>query len=163
MSLISSLLAKLFGKDNGDKQKSLNRPASAQDYMNRIENERNERIKSREASIKNWMLNSVREKGNLAFSWESGSDEAFVTFKDSNEAEQDNYEDLEQYIIDKLDIPDAGEFKMNGNGTIYIDGDLVKAKYASTMKGIIDYDEATETEIYSEEIVDSGDKVLFAI
>jgi hypothetical protein len=52
---------------------------------------------------------------------------------------------------------------MNGSGTIYLDDKLVKAKYSSVLKAIIDFDEKTEQEIYSEEEQDSGDKVLFVI
>jgi hypothetical protein len=70
---------------------------------------------------------------------------------------------LEEYIIDKLDIPDAGEFTMNGSGMIYIADNAVKAKYSSIMKAVIDYDETTEEEIYSEEEQSSDDKVLFDI
>jgi len=52
---------------------------------------------------------------------------------------------------------------MDGSGTLYLADNLVKAKYSSIMKGIIDYDEATDTEIYSEEEHDSADKVLFTV
>jgi len=162
MNFISALFAKLFGINKAKNQDSPERTAELHDWETRRENQRNARIKSIEERIKNWMLTSVKQKGKLTFRWDSGHDEAFVYFTDNNEADKENYEDLEQYIIDRLDIPDAGEFEMKGNGTIYIDDNLVKAKYSSTMKGLIDYDEATQTEIYSEEVLDSGDKVLFA-
>jgi hypothetical protein len=132
-------------------------------YMQRWEQERQARIKETEARLKDWIIISVQEKGGLEFSWESGNDEVFITFKDTNEEEKDNYYDLEDYVIDQLDIPDAGEFQMNGSGTIYIADNLVRAKYSSVMKGLIDYNEETEEEIYGEEEEDSGDKMLFAI
>ena len=64
---------------------------------------------------------------------------------------------------DKLEIPDAGEFRMDGSGTLYLADNLVKAKYSSILKGITDYDEDTDAVTYSEEEHDSGDKVLFMV
>ena len=161
MGLISRFLGKLFGKQQAAEPVKPIRPAT--DYIARLEKEREERMKAVEQRLKEWAVASVQEKGTLPFSWESGNDEAFVTFADCNDAESGKFEDLEEYIIDKLEIPDAGEFQMNGSGVIYIDGNSVKAKYSSVMKGIIDYNEETEEEIYSEEELDNGDKVLFLI
>ena len=172
MSLISWLLSKVFGKRNVEKQAPVKQPSAndnqttprqLNDYMARWEKERNERIKAAEERLKGWIILSIREKGSLAFTWESGNDEAFVTFKDSNEAEEDNFQDLEEYIIDKLDIPDAGEFRMDGSGTLYLADNHVKAKYSSIIKGITDYDEETDAVTYSEEEHDSGDKALFMV
>jgi len=172
MSLISRLIKKLFGIGKVKTQSSENQqhskndqemPARTNDHMVLWQTKRNKRIKEAEEKLKDWIIRSITEKGSLAFTWESGNDEAFVEFNDYNEVEQDKFECLEEYIVDKLNIPDAGEFSMNGNGTLYIADNFVKAKYSSTMKGIIDYDEATETEIYSEEELDSGDKDLFAV
>jgi hypothetical protein len=160
MGLIDKLFGKFFG--NSDGKARLSEPTT-NDYMARWEKERQQRIQAAESRLKDWVIASVKEKGSLSFSWESGNDEAFVTFKDSTEMEEENYQDLEEYIVDKLDIPDAGEFEMTGSGTVYIDGNLVRAKYTSTMKAIIDYDEGTEKEVYSEEEEDSGDKVLFTL
>lgn len=53
--------------------------------------------------------------------------------------------------------------KMDGSGDIYIDNDVVKAKYSSTMRALIDYDEEADQEIYDEGEHNSTDKVLFAI
>ena len=172
MSLISGLLSKIFGKRNVEKpaparQPSANNdqvaPLQLNDFMARWEKERNERIKAAEEKLKDWIILSIREKGSPAFTWESGNDEAFVTFKDSNEADENNFQDLEEYIVDKLDIPDAGEFRMDGSGTLYLADNLVKAKYSSIIKGITDYDEDTDAVTYSEEEHDSGDKVLFMV
>jgi hypothetical protein len=160
MGIISKLFGKLFGNNH---QKAELTELSTNDYLSRWEKDRQERIQSAEQRLKEWIVASVKEKGGLQFTWESGNDEAFVTFKDSTDSEEENYQDLEEYIIDKLDIPDAGEFEMTGSGTVYIDNNLVKAKYSSSLKEIIDYDEETEQVTYSEEEQDSGDKVLFAI
>lgn len=160
MSMISKLFGKLF---SNNPQKTAPIEPTTSDYMARWEKERQERTQATEQRLKDWIISSVKEKGSLPFTWESGNDEAFVTFKDNTEAEADNFQDLEEYIIDKLDIPDAGEFEMVGSGTMYINDNLVRAKYSSTIKAIIDYNEETEQEIYSEEEQDSGDKILFAV
>ena len=68
---------------------------------------------------------------------------------------------LEEYVVSKLEIPDAGEFSMTGQGTLYIEGDFVKAKYSSVMKVLTDFNEETQTEVYGEEYKDSDDRKLF--
>ena len=160
MGLISNLLKKLFGNNHKQAESSL--PPN-DNYMARWEKEREERIIAAEEILKDWVIISLKEKGKLPFTWESGNDEAFVTFQDKTATNENNFEDLEEYIIDKLDIPDAGEFQMNGNGTIYIENNFARVKYSSTMKATIDFNEETEEEIFSEEEHDSGDKVLFAV
>lgn len=160
MGLISNLLKRLFGS-NQQKVEKTSEPNN--DFSARWEKEREERIIAAESRLKDWVVGSLKEKGNLVFSWESGNDEAFVSFQDKTDSEEENFEDLEEYIVDKLDIPDAGEFQMNGNGTIYLENGLVRAKYSSVIKAIIDFDEETEEEIFSEEEYDSGDIALFSI
>jgi hypothetical protein len=172
MSWISNLLRKIFGSGKAQKKAPVAQDSvrivrltkgQVNDFMARRERERQERIKEAESNLKDWIVLSLKERGSLSFTWESGNDEAFITFKDSNEAERENFEQLEEYIIDKLDIPDAGEFRMDGSGLLYIANNLIKAKYSSIMKGITDYDEETDSVTYSEEEHDSGDKVLFMI
>lgn len=160
MGLISNLLKKLFGDNHKQAESSL--PAN-DNYIARWEQEREERIIAAEERLRDWVIGSLNENGKLHFSWESGNDEAFVTFQDKDDMNDDNFEYLEEYIIDKLDIPDAGEFQMNGNGTIYMENNFARVKYSSTMKATIDFNEDTEEEIFSEEEYDSGDKVLFAV
>jgi hypothetical protein len=160
MSLISTFLKKIFGTNH---QKDESTIPATDNYMSRWDKEREERIKATEERLKGWVTASLMENGSLPFSWESGGDEAFVTFQNKTDAEEDNFQDLEEYIIDKLEIPDAGEFQMNGSGTIYMENNFAKAKYSSTMKEMIDFNEETEEEIFSEEEQDSGDIILFTI
>lgn len=150
----------LFGKSPKKEQP---KPPQVEDWLARRERERQERMLEAGGKLKDWILKSVKERGSLNFSWESGGDEAFVTFVDKKESDEDNFEELEYYIIDKLEIPDAGEFKMNGSGKIYIANNEARVEYRSTMKGVVDYNEETQEEIYSEEEQESGDKVLFTI
>ena len=146
----------IFGKKDVEMEKMKN-------SLFKWEQERKERMIQTEANIKDWLVKLVKEKKELPFSWESGNDEAFLSFKDYAEWDSNNFEDLEGYIIDKLDIPDAGEFEMTGEGIIYSDGKSIKAKYHSVIKELVDFNEETEEEIYGEEIKDKGDVVLFMI
>jgi hypothetical protein len=159
MGLLNNLFGKLFGNKA---QQAEPAPPVATDYMARWDRERQERMQAAELRLKDWLVAAVREKGSLSFTWESGNDEAFVTFPDSNESNERQFWDLEEYITDRLEIPDAGEFAMTGSGEVYIDGNVLRARYQSTMKAIVDYDEENEQEIYSDEEQDSGDTVLFS-
>jgi hypothetical protein len=156
MSWFKRLTAMIFGKKDIEMEKMKN-------SLLKWEQERKERMIQTEANIRDWLVALVNEKKQLPFSWESGNDEAFLSFKDYAEWDSNNFEDLEGYIINKLDIPDAGEFEMTGEGFIYSDGKSIKASYQSIMKEMVDFNEETEEEIYGEEIKDKGDTVLFVI
>lgn len=160
MGFFDKLFGGLFGKRG---PKGASPQPTSQYYMTEMEKERQQQIQAAELRLKDWIIALVNEKGSLPFTWESGSDEAFVTFADRTEAQEDNFDDLEQYIVDKLSIPDAGEFNMTGSGTVYIQDNFVRAKYSSSMKAIVDYDEQTDEAIYGEEEQNSGDEVLFSV
>jgi hypothetical protein len=125
--------------------------------------EEKKRTKAFEESLGSWLVRKVKEKGDLAFTWESGNDEAFVTFPDFSEAEETSFQHLEEYVINKLGIPDAGEFSMNGLGSIYMQKNVVRAKFSGVMKALVDFNEETQQEVYSEEIEERGDRALFEI
>lgn len=170
MNFLRRLLSKLLGKRRPDgappglEIKTVKiTPSRLQEIQAQRERERQERISASEAELKDWIILTVKEKGGIPFSWESGNDEGFVTFTDKSNAEEDNYDNLEAYIIDKLDIPCAGEFEMNGNGTIYIADSFVRAKYRSTYKEVVDYNEETNEAVYNEGETDSGDKAMFPV
>jgi len=101
----------------------------------------------------------------ITFKWDSGNDEAFV-YVSINDKEiedgNDNFlnEDIGNMLIIKLDIPDAGEFSIEGKGNIIIKNNKIVAIYSSEIKGMIDYDEENDVEIFSEVEYDSGEKVL---
>src|SRR5688572_14670893 len=75
------------------------------------EKERQEKMAGAEVRLRSWVVSLVKEKGSLPFSWESGNDEGFVTFPDNDDVNDARFNDLEEYIVDKLDIPSAGEFQ----------------------------------------------------
>ena len=110
-----------------------------------------------------WVVDKIKAHNGLAFSWESGGDEAFVTFADFSADDEDKFQLMEEYIVNKLEIRDAGEFSMTGQGSMYIEGRFVKAKYSSVIKEVVDFNEETETEVYGVAEEDSGDRKLFEI
>lgn len=122
-----------------------------------------EETRAMELRIKAWLVAWLRRQGPMPFSWESGSDEAFLSFSEPAGADQQYFYDLEDYLIRKLDIPSAGEFAMNGNGTVRITGNTVKVQYSSAIRELIDYDEVNEKEVYGAEEPDSGELVLFTV
>lgn len=157
MSFLKNIWQKIFGdNNNAPKQPTVTSTSQSTDYFSKWQKER---ANLAEANIKDWLLAHLQKK-EMSFSWESGNDEAFVYFDDFTDAEEDQFTNLEEYIINKLDIPDAGEFNMNGSGIIFIEGNTVKAKYQSLLKNIVDFNEETEEEIYGEAESDSGEKVL---
>lgn len=155
MSLFKSIFDKLLGTSNSAPQTN--------DFMSRWEKERQENIVKAQAEIKEWLTEKVKEKGTLNFSWESGNDEAFLEFEEYNDAEQDQYQTLEMYIIDSLEIPDAGSFQMTGNGTLYIADKVMKVVHSSILREIVDYDEKTNEEIFGNSDEDKGEVDLFTI
>jgi len=165
MGLINKFLDKLFGnRPTQAAAPSTQSPAQQQpveDFYSKWQRKRMERAAELEVQLKDWLIATIKRKGSIAFSWESGNDEAFVDYELSKEEEPEAVGSLETYIVFKLDIPDAGEFNMTGSGSFYIDGGHVRIKYNSVMKDIVDYDEENGREIYNNEVVDSGEMVLF--
>lgn len=159
MGLISSLFRKIFGNNSRQEPKQVLSPN--ENLIARWKKEREENVLAIEREIKDWLTGVLKNKGEVPFSWESGNDEALITFQNGVDFDDDNFEELEQYILGKLDIPDAGEFQMNGKGVIYIAQGEVRVKYSSIFKTTIDFDEETEEEIFSEEEHDSGDIILY--
>lgn len=158
MGLISSFLKKIFG--TGRQQNNQGLTISDAD-IRKWKKEDEERLILVENQVKDWLTEYLKANGDIKFSWESGNDEGFVTFENGVSEDEDNFEDLEDYITTKLEIPSAGEFQMTGKGTIYLENNSVKAKYSSIFKTTIDFDEETEEEIFSEDEHDSGDVVLY--
>ncbi len=115
------------------------------------------------AEVEKWLGEIVSKQVVLNFHWESGGDEAFLTLEKFDENDEGKKQDLEEYLILKLDIPDAGEFEMKGEGKLYFKDSAIWAAYQSVIRMVEDYDEEKEEEIYGEAEVESTDKKLFAI
>ena len=87
--------------------------------------------------------------GKLVYSWDCGGDEALVTFSgdtkakeilDKNELLNDS---IEVYLMNLLNLPDAGEFAMEGRGNFFIVDKEIIFTYESIMKGYEGYDSET--------------------
>jgi hypothetical protein len=173
MGFFDKMLQRLLNTKQQPAQQPTPQPAPQQpqepqpglnDYMSKWEAERQRRIQALEGQLKDWLTAIVKEKGYLSFTWESGNDEGFISFKEQPERDKAEYNRLEEYLFDKLDIPSAGEFRMDGEAVLYIQDNQVRVRYSSLYKEMIDYDEDTDTEVYgNEEVVDGKDELMFNI
>ncbi|MCW3169633.1 hypothetical protein OMO38_13990 [Chryseobacterium sp. 09-1422] len=129
------------------------------------EKEQLSRINELELKIKDRFVDLIRSKNNhLKFSWDSGNDEAFLNFEGhENTFDNEEFWELEEYLILKLDIPDAGEFEMHGEGFLTIENHTIVADFWSTLRFMEDYDEEKEEEIWSEAETEKKVEKLFQI
>lgn len=74
----------------------------------------------------------------LTVHWDCGGDESFVTTEvDGAEVQADYGNDadfptlLDRYLTELLDLPDAGDFHMEGNGRIFLEEASVVIEYES--------------------------------
>lgn len=74
----------------------------------------------------------------LTVHWDCGGDESFVTTEIDGEEVRANYEDdadlpqlLDRYLTELLDLPDAGDFHMEGDGRIFREEADVVIEYES--------------------------------
>ena len=159
MSLLDRLFGGFFKKNDREQQT----PVDSGDFMERWERKRKERIAAAENDLKPWIIDRLIADKTIDFTWESGNDEAFVTFTNHTDQDENLFMELEGYVVDTLQIPDAGEFAMTGKGSIYLADKTVRIRHASVLKYLTDYNEETEEEIWGEEETDSGDTILFSI
>lgn len=159
MSWLSKAFSKLFHKSGQSSQPVVSERQSAT-FMNWRSKEK-EYIAAAELRLKNWIVDTIQRNNGLEFTWESGNDESFLEFMTYKEEEQDKYADLEMYLTYKLDIPDAGEFEMTGQGKLYIQNNIVFADYSSELRELVDFNEETE-EVYGEAEKETNNKELFS-
>jgi hypothetical protein len=173
MSFLKKLLALLGGRNTAQDASaypSSTEPQPAQDPNSFIVSWQQamfKRAKEVEPKVRDWIIHTLKADGAIPFTWESGNDEAFVELT-SFDAESPELEEtiwsMQEYIIYTLAIPDAGEFQMDGNGEIYLQGNEARIRYESTYVEIVDYDEELDEPVYEKvEEKDSGDKLLFTI
>lgn len=116
--------------------------------------------------LKEQLLKLLHEGKEVTVTWDCGGDEAFAyPAIDGKELGYENEFscELADYIIEKLNLPDAGEFYLKGGGRIFIEANTIVIEHTSVGAGVMDYDEEKEEEIYSEEEEESGKNVLFEI
>jgi hypothetical protein len=115
--------------------------------------------------LKGQLVKLLLEGKQVTVRWDCGGDESFAyPAVDGKELGFDDEfgEALAEYIIKKLNLPDAGEFYLKGGGRFFIeDNNKIVIEHMSVMAGVMDYDEEKEEEIYSEEEEESGKHTLF--
>lgn len=80
----------------------------------------------------------------LSFKWDCGGDEAIISVYLNGEMMSYHnafVEELSFYLFNKLKLPDAGEFVMQGEGKLLLENDILFLEYESKLKGYDDFDE----------------------
>jgi len=113
------------------------------------------------------LVRLLLEGNEVTVRWDCGGDEAFAYLAINGEELKfgdELGEAMDYFIIEKLDLPDAGEFYLKGVGRVFIEEERrIVIEHQSVMAGEIDYDEEKEESIYSEEVVQQGRHVLFEL
>jgi hypothetical protein len=116
--------------------------------------------------IKEWLLSNLKANRKITVRWDCGGDEAFV-YPSIDGEEVDSmdtiHELFEHFLIEKLNIPDAGEFTLTGKGTIFIEADKIIIEHSAEGEALIDYDEETEQEIYEQITEELTRSILFKV
>ncbi len=133
------------------------------EYEAKRAQEQQEENEKRAVPVKEWLINTLKEKNAIDFTWQSGSDEGFIFFDEQAYAAQPKeYDKLEEYLFYILEIGSAGEFEMTGSGSIYVAENNVHIKHESTLREFYDYNPETDEIAYGDKITtDSGDFIIF--
>lgn len=101
----------------------------------------------RNLTLRNRIKSILDENQKLILTWDCGGDQAIIhTFIDGKEITEAWTNDLDAYIFTFLDLPDVGEFCMEGKGEIVRKGEGFEIQYVSTLLGYEGYDEFEEDE-----------------
>jgi hypothetical protein len=113
-------------------------------------------MKMERTQIREMLIKEIEQNKIITVKWDCGGDEAFAYFSIDEKTIDDPElsEDLEMMIINELDLPDAGEFVLEGKGRIIFENNELYIEYNSVLKEL-DGEEVNETaEDYS------GKKIL---
>ncbi|HYG51668.1 MAG TPA: hypothetical protein VD905_12235 [Flavobacteriales bacterium] len=163
-----NFFSKLFGgkkpqNNSSNTQASQNKSADNYSDWQKKEQERQAALAE---NVKAPIIQHISKNGIFKFTIEAGNDEAFLHFEASTEkTEEDEQElyDIEEYLIDVLDIPSAGEFSMTGEGSLFMKNNKVYCEYKTIYKELLDYDEENDKEIYSDETEERYETELFPL
>ena len=97
-----------------------------------------------EQQLKKAVFEELKKGKEITVEWNCGGDEAILSVH--WEEEEISYgdafaEDIDIYLSIKLNLPDAGEFSMEGGGKLIAENDDVFLVYESRLKGYEDFDE----------------------
>lgn len=104
----------------------------------------------------------------LSVKWNCGGDEAIVTlFLDDKEVPYNDKfaQGLDMFLVNYLNLPDVGEFSMDGGGNIIEQNDKLYIEYESITRGYEsyskDYESSEWKEVNEVDPMFSGRKKLF--
>ena len=120
------------------------------------------------SNLKEETIKLIQSGKEISLKWDCGGDEAIITIYLDGERMDYNdkfVEDLYIYLVNYLNLPDVGEFSMEGKGKLIEEKGDVYIEYESIMKGFMDYGERGEKaewiQVNRREDMWSGKKGLF--
>lgn len=115
------------------------------------------------SQIEDTIYKAIQSGNEITVKWNCGGDEAIISlFINGEQLKYDNpfVQELDLYLINYLNLPDVGEFDMEGLGKFIIENDEVYIEYESIMKGMEDYENGGWKEINEREEMFSGKRLL---
>ncbi len=112
-----------------------------------------------EGQLKEAIILAIEAGKEITLQWDCGGDQSVITvLLDGEQMSYDNIfaEELELYLVNKLNLPDVGDFSMKGVGKLLLEEEEVFLEYESRWKGYEDYDE--DLDLFSWKEVDEIDK-----
>ncbi len=97
-----------------------------------------------EGQLKEAISKAIEAGKEISVKWDCGGDEAIMTiYIDEQQLGYNNAfaEKLDLYLMNRLNLPDAGPFSMQGGGKFLVEEDEVYFEYESRWKGYEGYDE----------------------
>ncbi|MEM1134278.1 MAG: hypothetical protein AAGI07_00455 [Bacteroidota bacterium] len=120
-------------------------PTSMCSNPNSTENKRKEDM----SPLKDQIIEILNSGKRITLKWNCGGDEAIVTtFVDGKQVSYNDKfaEELDIYIVNYLDLPDVGEFQMEGEGEIVEENGKVYLECESTLLGYEGYTDEGKSE-----------------
>ena len=128
----------------------------------------NQKSEGKMIDLKEETLKLLKEGKEITLKWNCGGDEAIVTpYLNGEQMDyRDKYvEKLYIYLANYLNLPDVGEFDMEGEGKLIEEKGEIYIEYESIMKGYVDYGERGEksewVEVNEREDMKNRKKELF--
>lgn len=93
--------------------------------------------------LKEKVLSALEAGKRIKLKWNCGGDEAIVTVILNGEELQYDHpfvQELDMYIVNYLNLPDSGDFEMEGGGEIIREDGTLFIVYESTLLGVSDYE-----------------------
>ena len=95
-----------------------------------------------EEKLKRSITEKLKSGKQITVDWDCGGDEAIMSlYQDGKEIPWDSEfgGQLRLYLGNFLNLPDVGEFHLEGKGQLILENDLILLEYESYLKGYQDY------------------------